>query len=164
MARIIGGAPSPMAVPALLALVFTLAGSPTAASGCPGGSLHCPSFTGKDIIDGTSSTIMLTEDAGRPRLWQGGHAGPDQAVPGGPWAGVQTGITLPGSQLDGATRPGPCALNCTNDHEVYSFHAGGANTVFADGHVQFLKRGTNLQILAALITRAGMEVVSSTSY
>jgi len=116
----------------------------------------------RDITDGTSSTILLTEDAGRPKLWQAGRAGPDQAVAGGPWAGFQTGVTLTGSQPGGASRRGPCALNCTNDHEVYSFHSGGANAVFADGHVQFLKTATDLRILAALVTRAGMEIVSTT--
>ena len=117
-----------------------------------------------DIQDGASSTILLTEDAGRPRLWQAGKAGPDQAVTGGPWAGFNTGITLQGSTFDGTSRPGPCALNCTNDHEVYSFHPGGANAVFADGHVQFLKTGTDLRTLAALVTRAGGEVVSADGF
>jgi prepilin-type N-terminal cleavage/methylation domain-containing protein/prepilin-type processing-associated H-X9-DG protein len=118
----------------------------------------------KDIIDGSSSTIMLTEDAGRPRLWHGGHAGPDQVVAGGPWAGFNTGITLTGSQPGGTSKPGPCALNCTNDHEFYSFHPGGANALFADGHVRFLKTGTNVGVLAALVTRAGTEIVSTTNY
>jgi prepilin-type N-terminal cleavage/methylation domain-containing protein/prepilin-type processing-associated H-X9-DG protein len=117
-----------------------------------------------DITDGTSSTILLTEDAGRPRLWQAGRAGPDQAVTGGPWAGFDNGITLKGSQLDGASRAGPCGLNCSNDHEVYSFHAGGANAVFADGSVRFLKADIDIRILAALVTRAGGEVVSATDY
>lgn len=117
-----------------------------------------------DITDGTSNTILLTEDAGRPRLWQAGTAGPDQAVVGGPWAGFKTGITLKGATFDGRGQPGPCALNCTNDHEVYSFHTGGANAVFADGHVRFLSAGMSLPTLAALITRAGGEVVSDSAY
>ena len=117
-----------------------------------------------DIQDGASNTILLAEDAGRPRLWQAGRAGPPQAVSGGPWAGFDTGITLKGSTPDGAQRPGPCALNCTNDHEVYSFHPGGANAVFADDSVHFLHAGMNIRILAALITRAGREDVSGNDY
>ena len=58
-------------------------------------------------------------------------------------------------------RPGPCAINCTNERQVYSFHPGGANAVFADGSVHFLKADVNIRILAALVTRAGGEVVSS---
>jgi prepilin-type N-terminal cleavage/methylation domain-containing protein/prepilin-type processing-associated H-X9-DG protein len=118
------------------------------------------------ITDGTSNTLLLTEDAGRPRLWRAGRPvpGADQAVNGGPWAGYHAGVILTGAQLDGTSRPGPCALNCTNDHEVYSFHPGGANAVFADGHVQFLKVGMSIQVLAALVTRAGGEIVSANDY
>jgi len=112
-----------------------------------------------DITDGTSNTILLTEDAGRPRQWRAGRPGDDQTIEGGPWAGFWTGITLQGSTFDGTSRPGPCAVNCSNDHEVYSFHPGGANAVFADGSVRFLPEGMNNRVLAALITRAGGEVV-----
>jgi prepilin-type processing-associated H-X9-DG protein len=55
-------------------------------------------------------------------------------------------------------------MNCTNDGEVYSFHPGGANAVFADGHVQFLPASMSIQTLAALVTRAGGEVVSTSDY
>jgi prepilin-type N-terminal cleavage/methylation domain-containing protein/prepilin-type processing-associated H-X9-DG protein len=106
------------------------------------------------ITDGTAYTLLLAEDAGRAQLWQAGRAiaGADQAVNGGPWAGYHAGVIL---------RPGPCAINCSNDHEVYSFHPGGANAVFADGHVQFLGAGLGIRTLAALITRAGGEVVAA---
>jgi len=93
-----------------------------------------------DITDGASNTILLTEDAGRPREWRAGIPGPDQTITGGPWG------------------------NCTNDHEVYSFHPAGANSVFADGSVHFLKAGMSIQVLAALVTRAGGEVVSTGDY
>jgi prepilin-type processing-associated H-X9-DG protein len=111
-----------------------------------------------EITDGTSNTILLTESAGRPRWWQAGKAGPDQTITGGPWAAGHPGITLQGSELDGSKRLGRCAINCTNDHEVYSFH-DGANAVFADGSVHFLKATIDIRVLAALITRAGGEVV-----
>jgi prepilin-type N-terminal cleavage/methylation domain-containing protein/prepilin-type processing-associated H-X9-DG protein len=113
-----------------------------------------------DIRDGTSTTILVTEDAGRPRVWQAATAGPDQVLSGGPWNHFKGDIILQGSTFDGTAQPGRCALNCTNDAEVYAFHSGGANAVFADGHVQFLKVGIDIRILARLITRAGGEVVS----
>jgi prepilin-type processing-associated H-X9-DG protein len=117
-----------------------------------------------DITDGASNTILLTEDAGRPRQWRAGRPGDDQTIDGGPWAGFWTGITLQGSTFDGTNRPGPCALNCTNERQVYSFHPGGANAVFGDGSVHFLKAGMSIRILAALVTRAGGENVSAADY
>jgi prepilin-type processing-associated H-X9-DG protein len=80
---------------------------------------------------------------------------------GGPWNSFKGPIILQGSTFDGTAQPGPCALNCSNDEEVYAFHTGGANAVFADGHVQFLKVGMDVRTLARLITRAGREVPDS---
>ena len=45
--------------------------------------------------------------------------------------------------------------------EAYGFHPGGANAVFADGSVHFLKAGMSVPALAALVTRAGGEAVSA---
>jgi prepilin-type N-terminal cleavage/methylation domain-containing protein/prepilin-type processing-associated H-X9-DG protein len=113
-----------------------------------------------DIADGIPNTILLTEDAGRPRLWRAGVRGTaDDSLEGGAWNHYKGGITLNGSTSDGMAKPGPCALNCNNDGEVYSFHPGGANAVFADGSVRFLRTGMDIRVMAALITRAGGEVV-----
>ena len=116
------------------------------------------------ILDGTSTTILLTEDAGRPRVWQASKAGPDQMLTGGPWNHFKGEIILEGSSFDGMVQPGPCALNCTNDEEIYAFHTSGANAVFVDGHVRFLQSGMDLRTMARLITRAGGEIVSDGDY
>jgi prepilin-type processing-associated H-X9-DG protein len=117
-----------------------------------------------DITDGGSNTILLAEDAGRPRVWQAGKGGNDQVLEGGPWNHYKGPIILQGSSADGTVKPGTCALNCTNDREVYAFHVSGANTVFADGSVHFLRAGMDIRILARLITRAGGEVSSADDY
>ncbi len=117
-----------------------------------------------DITDGTSSTILLTEDAGRPRLWLAGREGPDQVLLGGCWDTYKGSILLRGSTSNGTGQLGQCALNCTNDGEAYAFHPGGANAVFADGSVHFLKQGMDIRVMAALITRAGGENVSTDDY
>ncbi len=51
-------------------------------------------------------------------------------------------------------------MNRRNDNEPYSFHSGGANVVFADGHVQFVRDSVSVATFAALSTRAAGEVVS----
>jgi prepilin-type processing-associated H-X9-DG protein len=117
-----------------------------------------------DITDGTPNTILLAEDAGRPRLWQAGKAGAPQALSGGPWNHFMGEIILQGSTSDGTAKPGPCALNCSNDAEVYAFHPGGANALFVDGRVRFLKVGMDIRILARLITRAGGEIISASDF
>jgi prepilin-type processing-associated H-X9-DG protein len=45
-----------------------------------------------------------------------------------------------------------------------SFHSGGGNVAFADGSVRFLKDSTNMNIIWALGSRAGGEIVSSDAY
>jgi prepilin-type N-terminal cleavage/methylation domain-containing protein/prepilin-type processing-associated H-X9-DG protein len=116
-----------------------------------------------DITDGTSQTILVTECAGRPKLWRAGHLLPGIYALGGAWVGGTLTFGQ-GSTPDGATKPGPCAINCTNDREVYSFHRGGANAVFADGSVHFLQAGIDIRIFAHLVTRAGGEVVPADAY
>jgi len=113
------------------------------------------------ITDGTSSTIMVVEDAGRPLLYHAGKLVPGGYAAGGPWADEFGPFYLNGSSADGAVTPGSCAMNCTNDREIYSFHSQGANALFADGSVQFIKNYITIRVLAALITRSGGEVVSS---
>src|SRR5262245_42555289 len=110
-----------------------------------------------NITDGTSTTILLTEDAGRPRRWLAGQKGDDQVLEGGPWNHFKGGILLQGSKFDGSMKLERCALNCTNDGEVYAFHATGANAAFAGGSVGFLKTGMDLRVMSRLITRAGGE-------
>lgn len=110
-----------------------------------------------DITDGTSQTILFTECAGRPALWRRGARVPGAYVTGGPWVSG-TLIFGQGSSQDGVTKIGPCAINCTNDREVYSFHPGGANTVFSDGSVRFLNASMDIRVFASMATRAGGEV------
>jgi prepilin-type processing-associated H-X9-DG protein len=112
-----------------------------------------------DILDGTTSTILIAECAGRPQLWQGGREVPNRWVSGGPWASRNL-LWCRGATPGGAAFFGQCAVNCTNDREVYSFHPGGANAVFADGSVHFLKAAIDIRVFARLVTRAGGEVVS----
>jgi prepilin-type N-terminal cleavage/methylation domain-containing protein/prepilin-type processing-associated H-X9-DG protein len=113
------------------------------------------------ITDGTSNTILLAEIAGKNLLWQAGPLFTGQPLSGffggeGGWGDATSAASaLYGSSKDGTVFPGTCGINCSNDYGLFSFHSGGANTVFADGSVHFLNSGIDIRVLAALITKAG---------
>jgi prepilin-type N-terminal cleavage/methylation domain-containing protein/prepilin-type processing-associated H-X9-DG protein len=113
-----------------------------------------------DFLDGTSNTILMAECAGRPQLWQGRREVANVWLSGGPWASRNL-LWGRGSTPDGTASFGTCAVNCTNDREVYSFHPGGANVGFADGSVRFLRADVSIRVFARLVTRAGGEVVGA---
>jgi prepilin-type processing-associated H-X9-DG protein len=117
------------------------------------------------ISDGLSNTILIAVDAGRAQYYISGRklvVDPTFQKEGG-WADPNASFSIDGSNPDG-TIPGGCALNCSNNSEVYSFHPAGANVVFGDGSVHFLPSGMNLCLLAALCTRAGGEVIDQSQY
>jgi prepilin-type N-terminal cleavage/methylation domain-containing protein/prepilin-type processing-associated H-X9-DG protein len=116
-----------------------------------------------EVTDGASQTILVTEHAGRPTLWRAGRPVAGTYAISAAWVGGTLTFGQ-GSSYDGTTKPGPCAINCTNDREVYSFHPAGANAVFADGSLHFLKAGMDIRMFARLATRAGGEVVPADAY
>jgi len=135
-----------------------------------------PSKVG-DLIDGFSYSVLIVEDAGRPAHWVRRGRGPANSVPGGGnanvnngrvtgagWADPANSVPLHGFTADGAHAPGPCPINCTNNNEAFSFHTGGINAVFADGSVRFLRDSIEMRVYAAVITRAGGEVVAGSDF
>ena len=54
--------------------------------------------------------------------------------------------------------------NAGNNDEIFSFHPGGANAVFGDGSVKFLKSSTNVIVLRGLVTLNCGEVISADQY
>jgi prepilin-type processing-associated H-X9-DG protein len=116
-----------------------------------------------DITDGLSNTVAIVEIAGRPTRWNDGQA-TSELRSGGPWAEAWNQGRLDGATYDGQDRLGPCAINCTNFFEVYSFHRAGANILFADGSVRFLQAKMHVRVYAPLLTRAGGEVVSANDF
>ncbi len=126
----------------------------------------------REVLDGTSKTLMYAEDAGRPQFWTSKGKGPDNNTPGGgnlpvrrgrvlgaAWAHRNNAIPLHGFSRDGLRAPGPCPINCTNNNEAFSFHAGGVSINFADGHVKFVSEETHIRVYAAMITKAGEEII-----
>jgi prepilin-type N-terminal cleavage/methylation domain-containing protein/prepilin-type processing-associated H-X9-DG protein len=136
-----------------------------------------PHVTIAGITDGTSNTVMVGEMAARPVGYN--HArqiyiqngGPVDGIinptngGGGAWADPFSYAHLNGSSANGIRgNGGTCVINCTSNNEIFAFHPGGANLLFADGSVHFLKETINPFTMVALVTRAGGEIISSDSY
>jgi Collagen triple helix repeat (20 copies) len=88
----------PMVVLALVALVVTAPGSTsTAASGCPGGALHCPTFNGTDIINGTLTGSDVKDHSLTAKDFKGSVRGPrgKTGPPGAQGAAGPPGATGP---------------------------------------------------------------------
>jgi prepilin-type N-terminal cleavage/methylation domain-containing protein/prepilin-type processing-associated H-X9-DG protein len=139
-----------------------------------------------DVLDGLSNTIAYAESAGRPYVFRkGGKQFVDPVsnrVNGGGWCRPASDFSVDGSSGDGSVIPGPCPLNCTNGEdyvpagyphpyyntegtsEAFSFHPGGANFLFGDGSVKFLKDTIGIRTFAKLVTRRNGEVVSGDAY
>lgn len=123
-----------------------------------------------DIIDGTSNTIMITECAGRPFVYQRRILQADLTNDQGfGWIDSESGFSLDGTCVDGSRQGlGPtettAGINATNENEPYAFHSGGAMFLFADGHVSFLSETIELKLLAMLVTKAGGESVTANGH
>jgi prepilin-type processing-associated H-X9-DG protein len=50
-------------------------------------------------------------------------------------------------------------VNCSNVNGIYAFHAGVANVCLADGSVRSIRQSLSAQVVAALLTREGGEVI-----
>ena len=131
------------------------------------------------ITDGTSNTLMVSECGSKPIGYNGFrqiYTSEVDGLPvdgviepvssgGGAWADNFTYSSLAGAQgRQNGIRGGTCMVNCTSNNEIYSFHPGGANALFVDGSVHFLKDVASVQLIAALVTRAGGEIISCDQY
>ncbi len=128
------------------------------------------------ITDGTSNTVMVAEGAARPvgynharQIYYQYGAPVDGVINpvnggGGAWADPFSYAHLCGATADGIRCDGICLINCTTNNEIYSFHPGGTNLLFADGSVHFIKESINPVIVVSLITRAGGGIISADQY
>jgi prepilin-type N-terminal cleavage/methylation domain-containing protein/prepilin-type processing-associated H-X9-DG protein len=116
-----------------------------------------------DILDGTTNTILLAEDAGRNQTWAMGRLVSTGGSTGA-WANPGTEITVGGYDIASGSTPGACAINCYNNNEIYGFHTSGANAVFADGSVHTLHPQVNINKIIPLITRASGDLVDTSIY
>jgi prepilin-type processing-associated H-X9-DG protein len=118
------------------------------------------------VTDGTSNTILV------------GEVLPYQTADLNFWNfnGSVAGTTIPinwnSNTVDPSSTPcynhwGDIPLGCRFNYDSTGFksqHPGGANFLFDDGSVRFLKASLNAITYAALGSRAGGEVISSDAY
>lgn len=143
------------------------------------------------VRDGMSNTIAFAEDAGRDaRFCSQYNESVNDGVtpllrPGAPtglrrfwrWGEAASAIGVSGA-INNTTRPmydktpytyetSTCPVNYigagAND-EIFSSHPGGANILFGDGRVQFVKSATNTWVLRSLVTYQGKEPVQPDAY
>ncbi|MFT3883068.1 MAG: DUF1559 domain-containing protein [Gemmatales bacterium] len=97
--------------------------------------LYDRAFRLTEIRDGTTNTLMISEDHGFPDMqWINGRNIFDQAF---------------------AINQAPSFEN-----DIRSDHPQGANGLFCDGSARFLPQSMSLPVLAAICTRNGGEVIS----
>ena len=116
-----------------------------------------------ELVDGSSNIVMIGEDAGRPDVYQLGKKTSGVSACAG-WGDRENVIALNGIRLNpnsaiGFSWNGPIGVNAVNGNEIFAFHTGGANTLFADGRVVFLKNNLNIVTLCQLISFNDGQVV-----
>ena len=142
------------------------------------------------VLDGTSNTVAIIEDAGKnhesisPNMISGyadscadcvdksptglrnnyrwgepdvanGVSGPHLST-----SSTQAKINNNSSPIGGPTTCRWNQNNCGPNDEPFSFHSGGCNAVFGDGHVQFLSDSITPQTLRGILTPDNGDIVN----
>jgi len=110
-----------------------------------------------DVKDGMATTIVLVEDAGRPKYWDFGRVETGYPANGERWAELANTIYIQ-VVCNGTGQTGQF-INCNNGNEIFSFHPGGCNYLMGDGSVRFLAERIKPKTFLALYTREAGEVI-----
>ena len=136
------------------------------------------------ITDGTSTTVLFAELAGRPDYWVKGVKKPESALTaigqtwnfGGCWACFDSAFqTFGGSDVAGGfnlTRSSinagapVCFINCINVWSVnwYSFHPGSCGIALADGSARMISENASITVLCRLQTYKGHAPVTDSAF
>ena len=137
------------------------------------------------ILDGTSTTILVAELAGRPNWWVRGvkktacysvadYGGKTQHLNwGGCWSCFDNAFMggMDGSNFAGTSKVVPkgqpvCMINCVNAWAAnyYSFHTGSCGFLMCDGSAHMLSENISLTVLARLMSYRGGRPVADGSF
>ena len=130
-----------------------------------------------DITDGMSNTLMLGESGGGQNVYELNKQIPISWSPAflafnSAWGDPNAAIRVRSTDATGTIEDGGCfAINTTNystlgdaPRQLYSFHTGGVNVNRMDGSVTFMSQSIAPATLAAVISRAGGEVLNSSQF
>lgn len=118
------------------------------------------------ITDGTSNSLAIYEDVGRGEKYASvadGYLDPVTSTSRKSWrwaepdsaSGVSRKVNNNKDPMGGPTTCPWTTHDCGPNNEIFSFHTGGANVLFVDGHVVFLRETTPTTVIRSLITRDG---------
>jgi prepilin-type N-terminal cleavage/methylation domain-containing protein len=137
------------------------------------------------IVDGTSTTILQAELAGRPNWWTKAgkqnnatfgvtdYGGRTQYINwGGCWGCMENAfMSMGGSNFAGTSKPVAvgqpvCMINCVNawGANYYSFHPGTCGFTMCDGSTHMLSENISLVVLARLMTYRGYAPVTDSQF
>jgi prepilin-type N-terminal cleavage/methylation domain-containing protein/prepilin-type processing-associated H-X9-DG protein len=147
--------------------------------GCNGPIYRNSHVTYAGVSDGLSNTVVAGEktpylaDASWVGIIPGYRHFSYNAFASAGTGGLDINYDYPGALLAIHSGPSlyesPVVIHPPNSplghtDEMYSLHPGGANVLFGDGSVRFIKQSINLLTWQALSSRASGEVISADSY
>jgi type II secretory pathway pseudopilin PulG len=113
----------------------------------------------RDVLDGTSQSILVIESAGRPQIWAFGRKIAESGVPNSSWANGNQCL-VQGFKPDpvaGYKSGGSQFVNGSNFYGIYAFHPTGANLLYMDGSTRFVDAQESTDTIVAQLTIQGAE-------
>jgi prepilin-type N-terminal cleavage/methylation domain-containing protein len=116
----------------------------------------------KSCTDGLSQTFMWFETGAAPVYYKRGMV--DQGTPpekpgGDSWANFDN-FYVQGNSANYLTTWGTGYMNLHNNHEIYSFHTGGAYFGMGDGAVRWINDSMDPDVFVSFFTRDGSDVIN----
>ncbi|MEW4453731.1 DUF1559 domain-containing protein [Bremerella sp. JC817] len=127
-----------------------------------------------EITDGLANTFLVVEMADKPNGWRAGKLHDDKTadqthrplVDGfsfGQWIAPNWNH-LRSYDQQGQNQFGDCAVNCSNEGSIYSFHPGKAYAAMADGSAMPIRAGLEQEVLIALVSIADGELIATEDF